>query len=319
MNLRQEAIPASELGRVRSAKHNKRLALSLKNWREELTAYVFLAPTLILFSIFVFYPMVQSIYLSLHVTDPLGRVSRYIGLENYVKLFTSSVFYDGLVVTAQFILYTVPTTILFALFLAILTHRALAGMRLFRFIFSLPVALSVGTTAVIWLQLFHPSIGMFNQVLGWLGMEPIFWLSDPKQAMISVSIMTIWMNLGFVYIVLLGGLNAISDDIYDSLSIDGAGPIRRYARVILPLVSPSLFFITIVSIIGSFQAFGQFHILTKGGPMNATNTIVYQIYQEAFVNYRFGIGSAQALILFTGILLLTIIQFRIVERKVHYQ
>lgn len=319
MDIRQEAVLAGKVKSIGDAKYGKKLALRFKKAKEELIAYMFLAPTLILFTLFVFYPTVQSIYLSLHLTDPFGRISKFTGLENYKKLFTSSAFYDGLAVTAQFILYTVPTTILLALLLAILTHRALAGMKLFRFIFSLPVALSVGTTAVIWLQLYHPSIGMFNRVLSWFNIDPVFWLSDPKLAMISVSIMTVWMNLGFVYIVLLGGLNAVSDDIYDSLAIDGAGPLRKYGRVILPLISPSLFFIFIVSIIGSFQAFGQFHILTKGGPMNATSTIVYQIYQEAFVNYRFGTASAQALILFMGILLLTYIQFRVVEKKVHYQ
>lgn len=303
---------------VLSVSWKQRLRIG-RNAKEWLTAYGFLAPSLILFAIFVFYPAIQSVYLSLHMTDPMGRVVRFVGLDNYIKLFTSQAFYDGLLVTLRFILYTVPPTILLALLLAVLTHRALAGMGLLRFVFSLPVALSVGTTAVIWLQLFHPSMGMFNQVLGWLGFDPVFWLADPKQALLSVSIMTVWMNLGFVYIVLLSGLQAIPQDILDSVAVDGAGPLRKYGQIILPLVSPSLFFVTIISLIGSFQAFGQFHILTKGGPMNATNTIVYQIYQEAFVNYRFGTGSAQALVLFAIILILTVLQFRFVERKVHYQ
>ncbi|WP_309122485.1 sugar ABC transporter permease [Paenibacillus sp.] len=288
-------------------------------WKEELAAYTFLAPSLLLFVAFVFYPMAQSMYLSLHVTDPQGRIAQFVGLENYASLFASPLFYSGLRVTGQFILYTVPTTIAIGLLLAMLTHRALPGMRWFRFVFSLPVAISVGTAAVIWLLLFHPSVGMLNYFLGELGVAPIFWLSDPKWAMISVSIMTVWMNLGFVYIVLLGGLNGIAEDIFDSLSVDGAGPLRKYGQIVLPLLSPSLFFITIVSIIGSFQAFGQFHILTKGGPMNQTNVVVYQIYQDAFVNFRFGTGSAQALVLFAILLVLTIVQFVFVEKKVHYQ
>lgn len=287
--------------------------------KETWSALAFLSPSLLLFGVFIFYPLVQSVYLSLHATDPQGRIARFNGLDNYVQLFSSSLFYQGLKVTGLFLLCTVPTTIVLACFLAILTHRLLPGMGAFRFIFSMPVAVSVGTASVIWLLLFHPSVGMLNYVLSLLGLDPVFWLADPKMAMFSVSLMTVWMNLGFVYIVLLSGLKGISRDIYDSLSVDGAGPFRAYGRVILPLLSPSLFFVFMVSMIGGFQAFGQFHILTKGGPMNTTNVVVYQIYQEAFVNYRFGTGSAQALVLFAIILMLTLIQFRLLERKVHYQ
>jgi len=307
-----KARPRTQLEARRGAKPAVR-------WKEELAGYAFLAPSLLLFLAFIFYPMAQSVFLSLHVTDPQGRIAEFVGLKNYADLFASSLFYNGLRVTGQFILYTVPTTIVLGLLLAVLTHRALPGMRWFRFVFSLPVAMSVGTAAVIWLLLFHPSVGMLNYFLGEMDIAPIFWLSDPKWAMISVSILTVWMNLGFVYIVLLGGLNGIPEDIFDSLSVDGAGPIHKYGQVVLPLVTPSLFFITIVSVIGSFQAFGQFHILTKGGPMNQTNVVVYQIYQDAFVNFRFGTGSAQALVLFAILLILTIVQFAVVEKKVHYQ
>ncbi len=131
--------------------------------------------------------------------------------------------------------------------------------------------------------------------------------------------MTIWMNLGFNYIVLLSGLQGVPEDIYDSARIDGSGPLRTFARITLPLVSPTLFFVGIVSVIGAFQSFGQIHILTKGGPMNSTDVIVFNIYQDAFVNFRFGIGSAQALVLFAIILILTAVQFRFLEKKVHYQ
>jgi len=309
----------AKTARPPAAANAGRSARKTARWKEELTAYAFLGPSVLLFVAFVFYPMAQSIYLSLHVTDPRGRIAEFVGFANFAELFASPLFYSGLRATGQFISYTVPTTIVLGLLLAMLTHRALPGMRWFRFVFSLPVAMSVGTAAVIWLLLFHPSVGMLNYFLGELGLAPIFWLSDPKWAMISVSILTVWMNLGFVYIVLLGGLNGIPDDIFDSLSVDGAGPLRKYGQVVLPLLSPSLFFITIVSLIGSFQAFGQFHILTKGGPMNMTNVVVYQIYQDAFVNFRFGAGSAQALVLFAIVLALTVVQFAVVEKKVHYQ
>ncbi|MGF7033043.1 sn-glycerol 3-phosphate transport system permease protein [Paenibacillus mucilaginosus] len=287
--------------------------------REHLLAYGFLAPSLALFAVFLFYPLLKSVYLSLHLTDPRGRIAAYAGLDNFTELFTSDKFYQSLKVTLSFTLLTVPTGIALALLLAALSHNKLRGMKVFQFIFSLPVAISVGTGSVIWMMLFHPTLGTLNYFLSLLGVEGIRWLSDPAWALYSVSIMTVWMNLGFNYIVLLSGLQSVPEEIYDSAKIDGSGPLRTFFGLTLPLISPTLFFSGIVSVIGAFQSFGQIHILTKGGPMNSTDVIVFNIYEDAFVNFRFGIGSAQALVLFAVILLLTIVQFRMFERKVHYQ
>jgi sn-glycerol 3-phosphate transport system permease protein len=240
-------------------------------------------------------------------------------LDNFKEIFTSARFYQSLEVTGLFTVLTVPTCILLALLLAALTHNRLRGMKIFQFVFSLPVALSVSTSSVIWMMMYHPSVGMFNYLLSLIHLKPIFWLTDPKWALLSVSAMTVWMNVGFNYIVLLSGLQGVSDDIYDSAKIDGSGPIRTFVQIILPLLSPTVFFVTIVSIISAFQSFGQIHILTKGGPMDSTDVMVYAIYQDAFINYRFGTGSAQALVLFVLILIMTVIQFRVFERKVHYQ
>ncbi len=167
--------------------------------------------------------------------------------------------------------------------------------------------------------LYHPSLGMLNYFRSLIHLDPISWLVDPKWALLSVSLMTVWMNLGFNYIVLSSGLRGIPDELRESAAIDGAGPLRVFARILLPLLSPTLFFLAIVSVISSFQSFGQIHILTMGGPMDRTNVLVYSIYQEAFVNFRFGSGSARALVLFVIIVLLTLVQFKWVEKKVHYQ
>lgn len=288
-------------------------------FKEQALAYVFLAPSLLLFGVFLFYPLLKSVYLSLHLTDPRGRIAAFAGLDNFKELFASDAFMKSLQVTLSFTLLTVPTCIILALLLAALTHNKLGGMRWFRFVFSLPVAISVGTGSVIWMMLYHPSLGTLNYFLTLMGLNPVNWLTDPAWALVSVAIMTIWMNLGFNYIVLLSGLQGVPEDIYDSARIDGSGPLRTFARITLPLVSPTLFFVGIVSVIGAFQSFGQIHILTKGGPMNSTDVIVFNIYQDAFVNFRFGIGSAQALVLFAIILILTAVQFRFLEKKVHYQ
>jgi sn-glycerol 3-phosphate transport system permease protein len=310
-DIRLQSKPAASSRKVQTMGSLKR--------KEEWLGYVFLSPSLLLFSIFLFYPLIKSFYLSFHTTDPRGRIADYVGLDNFIDIFKSERFYKSLEVTASFTVLTVPTCIILTLILAALTHNRLKGMRIFQFIFSLPLALSVSTSAVIWMMLFHPSVGMLNYLLSLLGLNPVFWLTDPKWALLSVSIMTVWMNIGFNYIILLSGLQGISDDIYDSAKIDGSGPIRTFVQIILPLLSPTLFFVTIVSIIGAFQSFGQIHILTKGGPMYATDVMVYSIYQDAFINFRFGTGSAQALVLFTIILILTVIQFKVFERKVHYQ
>ncbi|WP_235775228.1 carbohydrate ABC transporter permease [Paenibacillus sinensis] len=287
--------------------------------RENLLAYTFLSPSLLLFGVFLFYPLLRSVYLSMHSTDPAGRIHSFIGLDNFRALMSSGDFLSGIRVTALFALYTVPASILLALLLAALAHHLPRWRRLFQFSFSLPMVLSVGSSAVIWKFLFHPTLGMLNYGLESIGLQPVSWLTDPAWALISVSIMTIWMNLGFNFIILSGGLGGIPEEIYESAKIDGAGPISTFGRITVPLLSPTLFFVLIVSVISAFQSFAQIHILTQGGPMNSTDVFVYSIYREAFVNFRFGTGSAQSLLLFAVIMLLTLIQFKWVERKVHYQ
>ncbi|MCY9590820.1 sugar ABC transporter permease [Paenibacillus chitinolyticus] len=290
-----------------------------KRWRENALAYFFLAPSLIIFATFLFYPMLRSVYLSMTLTDPRGRVAEFVWFDNFVELFQSGQFYSDLKVTLLFILYTVPTSIIWALLLAAFTHNKLKGMKIFQFVFSLPLVISVGTGSIIWLLLFHPTAGMLNYFLSLIHIQAIPWLTDPAWALISVSLMTVWMNMGFLFIVLSSGMQGVPEEIYESAKIDGSGPVRTFLQIVLPLLSPTLFFALIVSVIGAFQAFGQINILTKGGPMDSTNVVVYSIYQEAFVNFRFGTGSAEALILFFIILILTVLQFTVLEKKVHYQ
>ncbi|NBD24409.1 carbohydrate ABC transporter permease [Paenibacillus glycinis] len=286
-------------------------------WKETAVGYLFIAPSLLLFAAFLFYPLLKSVYLSFYLTDPRGRVAEFVGLDNFTALFRSEAFWNSLLVTLKFTALTVPTGLLASLLLAALTYGKLRGMRAFRFVFSLPVALSVSTASVIWMMLYHPTTGTLNYFLTKLGLTPVQWLTDPAWALVSISIMTVWMNSGFQYIVLLSGLQGIADDIFDSARIDGSGPFRTFFQIIVPLVSPTVFFLSVVSVMNAFQSFGQMNILTKGGPAGSTEVFVYSIYKEAFVNYQFGTGSALSLVLFAMIMLLTLLQFRF-ERKVHY-
>nr|WP_243735076.1 sugar ABC transporter permease [Paenibacillus turpanensis] len=293
--------------------------MRVMKWKETVIGYLFLAPSIVLFCIFLFYPMLKSVYLSFQLTDPRGKVAAFAGLDNYKELFTDSHFLTSLKASFLFTLYTVPTAIVIALIMAALTHNKLKGVKLFQFVFSLPLAISVSTASVIWNLLYHPSIGSFNYWLSLIGLPPVNWLTDPAIAIFAVSAMTIWMNLGFNYIVLLSGIQGIPEELYESAKIDGSNPLRTFWNITIPLLSPTLFFVAIVSVIGALQSFGQIHILTKGGPSRTTDVFVYHIYQEAFVNFRFGTGSAQALVLFAIILIITLIQFKVLEKKVHYQ
>ena len=291
-------------------------------WKRSLdarTALLYLLPSILLFSIFVFYPMFRTIYLSFFLTNQSGEAALFVGLENYAYLLESPEFRNSIKATFLFVLYTVPTGIIFALGLALLANEKLKGIGFFRTIYASTMGVSVAASSVVWLFLFHPSIGMFNKVLHILNLPQVEWLLDPTWALLSVSLTTIWLNTGFSFLILLGGLQNIDEHLYESARIDGASYWYRLRRITIPMLSPTLFFIITISLINAFQTFGQIDILTKGGPSQSTNLIVYSIYREAFVNYQFGTASAQAVFLFICILIVTILQFKLGERKVHYQ
>lgn len=280
---------------------------------------LFLFPSLFLFTVFLFYPMIRTLYLSFFLTDNRGMATVFVGFENFMRIFTSDLFLKSLTSTFLFVLYTVPGTILISLFLAIIANERLRGIGIFRMVFSSTMGISVAAASVFWLFLFHPSIGFLNQLLGWLNVGSIGWLTDPKWALFSVSVSTIWMNIGFTFLILLGGLQSIDRYLYESADIDGASYFYKLRRITIPMLSPTLFFVVTVTMINAFQTFGQIDMLTRGGPQNETNLIVYSIYREAFVNYQFGSASAQAVVLFILILVMTVIQFKLGERRVHYQ
>jgi multiple sugar transport system permease protein/sn-glycerol 3-phosphate transport system permease protein len=287
--------------------------------KEFFKGLLFLLPSIVLFTVFLFYPLGRTIYLSFFLTDGSGATTVFVGLDNFVRMFTSPIFIKSMQATFLFVLLTVPGTVLIALFLAILANEKLKGIGFFRTIFSSTMGISVAAASVFWLFLFNPTMGWLNQLLGVFGIDSIGWLTDPDWALISVSITTIWMNLGFTFLIILGGLQSIDSYLYESADIDGAGYFYKLRRITLPMLSPTLFFVVTVSLINAFQTFGQIDMLTRGGPQNETNLIVYSIYQEAFMNYQYGTASAQAFVLFAIILILTFIQFKLGERKVHYQ
>ncbi|QKS73157.1 sugar ABC transporter permease [Paenalkalicoccus suaedae] len=283
------------------------------------TAALYLLPSLLLFSVFMFYPMIYSLYLSFFFTDAQGSATTFVGFENYLYLFQQASFRNSLLVTLLFVAYTVPASVILALFLALIANEKLRGIGFFRTIFASTLGMSVAASAVIWLFMFHPTTGILNAALGLIGIPAVSWLTNSTMALISVSITTIWMNTGFSFLILLGGLQNIDEHLYESARIDGAGYFYQLRRITVPMLSPTLFFIITITFINSFQSFGQVDILTGGGPAEATNLIIYSIYREAFIYYQFGPASAQAILLFLAVLVITLLQFKFGEKKVHYQ
>ena len=279
----------------------------------------YLLPSLLLFSVFLFYPMIKTLYLSLFITDTQGNPLNFVGLQNFLYLFTDPNFLQSMKATFLFVLYTVPIGLVIALFLALIANEKLKGIGFFRTMFSSTMGMSVAASSVIWMFMYNPTIGVINKVLNLVGIHDVQWLLDPKYALVAVSISTIWMNIGFTFLILLGGLQNIDEKLYENAHIAGVSYWYQLRKITLPMLSPTLFFIITVSFINAFQTFGQIDILTKGGPIDSTNVIVYSIYKDAFVNYNVGSASAQATILFFCILVVTALQFKLGERKVHYQ
>jgi len=279
----------------------------------------YLAPSLILFAAFVFVPLAQSIYLSFFNTRATGVATTFAGLDHYLELLTSPAFRTGLLATTLFAVYTVPIGIALGLVLAVMLNQRLRGINVFRTMMSSTIAISAAVGALIWLLLLNPSLGLLNYILSLVGIPGPDWLIQPTTAIIAVSMTTIWLTLGTNIIVLLAGLQSVPEEIYEAARLDGARGLRMFRSITMPMVSPSLFFLLVVDTISVLQAFTQIHLLTRGGPVDSTRVLVYSIYQDAFQNFQFGYASAQAVILLLLVMALTLIQFRFVERRVHYQ
>lgn len=280
---------------------------------------VYLLPALILFGVFLFYPIIKTLYYSFFEVGGGGEVGDFVGLGHYKELWHSDEFRKSMIGTFLFILYTVPAEIIISLFLAVLASEKLKGSGFFRTIFASTLGVSVAAGAAIFLFLFHPSLGVLNNILGWVGIDGIEWLTNSNWALVSVAITTVWMHIGINFIILLGGIQNVPQELYESADIDGAGYFSKLFKITIPLASPVIFFVLIIALIGSFQTFGQIDILTGGGPAGSTNIIVYSIYQQAFSYGKFGFASSQAIVLFAIMIIVTALQFKFGERRVHYQ
>lgn len=280
---------------------------------------VYLLPSLLLFVIFVFYPFLRTIVQSLFLSDNLGNLTSFVFLDNYKSIFTDPLYINSIKNTFIFTILTVPPTIILALLLAVLTNENIKGMTIFKTIFTSTMGISVAAGSVLWNFIFHPTVGILNRFINLFGVESQNWLANPDLAMFSISIVYIWMDLGFSYLMLSGGLKNIDKSYYESVEIVGGGFWFKLFKVTIPLLSPTLFFVFSVSLIGAFRSFGIVDMLTQGGPSGATNLMVYNLYKEAFTNFSYGAATAQGIVLFILIFAISKLQSKLTERYVVYQ
>lgn len=284
-------------------------------------ALLFLLPALAIFAFFIFYPLVRSVILSFQGVDIIGRPGAFVGTANYARLFSDPGFLKVLGVTAGFTLLTVVPSIVGGLAIALLLQQKIRAIRFFRTAFALPFAFSVATASVVFQVLYNPASGVLNGLLSYLGVDPVRWLTNPAMALFSVALATVWMQIGYNLLVLSAGLGAMDEEVLEAARLDGASGLRLQRSIVLPLITPQLFFLVVTGTIHSLQSFGQIRILTRGGPEGNTTTLVYSIFEQAFDynNSNFGYASAQALVLLLVVLVITAVQFGILERKVFYR
>lgn len=288
------------------------------NQKDGWYAVLFLGPSLLLLTVFVFYPMLKTLYLSLFITNSLGQPKIFVGLKNYISLFTSSAYLASVRATFIYVLFVCALTIVLGLLLAQTATAKLRGIGFFRTAFSATMGVSVAVAAIFWLFIFNPSVGLMNNIAKVLHLPVINWLADPTWAMVAVIVTTVWMNLGFTFLILFGALQSVPPTLYEAAQITGVSKRYQFFHITLPMISPTLFFVCIVTLIDAFKSFGLIDLMTTGGPNNATNLMVYRIYQDAFLNGNYSLASAESIILAIIIAIFTLIQFKFLEKRVNY-
>lgn len=278
--------------------------------QQTINGWLFLALPIVLFIAFLLVPMVIAAVLSFSDYSIVGDTT-WVGPANYAKVFGDPFFWVALRNTAYYTIMYVPLGIIVALGTALLLNRNSRAVRVMRTLFYIPVVSSTVATASIWFWLLNPQYGVFNVVLGWFGIDGPAWLYESQWAMPAIVAMSIWAGFGGNMIIFLGGLQGVPRDLYEAAQLDGAGAWRSFWHVTLPGISKTMFLVSTLLIIGAFQVFDQAFVLTKGGPGNATVTIVYYIYDKGFGALEMGYASALSFILFAIILIFTVVNVRI--------
>ena len=285
---------------------------------DNITGYAFLLPSLFGFCAFVVYPILRGFFLSFTNSDGFNAPN-FIGLANYVELFQSEVVRKSLLNNLTYSVLYVPGSLILSLLVAILVFNIGKGSRFFKTVLFFPYITSSIAISLIWKQLFLPDSGAINAVLRAIGFTNTpLWLQSTKTALISVVIVAIWHSIGFNMLLFLSGLQSIPADLYEVGLLDGCTGWKKFRYITFPLLTPTIFFVLIMGVIGSFKVFDMIYQMTNGGPGDATTVMVYQIYKEGITHMRVGYASALAYILFAIILIITLIQFKLQKRWVFY-
>ncbi|WP_238177735.1 carbohydrate ABC transporter permease [Paenibacillus contaminans] len=289
-------------------------------WRENVTGYLFILPNLIGLAVFTFFALAFSLTISFTDWNLVGSLSdlHFVGFDNYVALVQDKLFWVSLLNNLWFLL-VVPVETLLALLIAIALNRFVIGSKALRVVYYLPNITNMAAVLVVWNLLFHPEKGPVNVVLkslGWL--HPPMWMFDEAWSKPTVALFGVWTSIGFYVLIYLAGLQGINRELYESADMDGAGGFKKLLRITIPMISPTTFFVVVLSVIKSFQQWSSVQILTEGGPGNSTYILGYYIYNMGFKYYKMGYASAIAWVLFFIVLIITLIQWKGQKKWVHY-
>jgi sn-glycerol 3-phosphate transport system permease protein len=285
----------------------------------KLRPYGMIAPSIAIFGLFFIYPILYMIYLSFHDWNFVSPVKDFVGIGNFKALFAEREFIEVMQNTFTYTALTVSLTVAISLLLALWLNRqgALYGF-VQGAIFS-PHIISLVSVSMLWMWLMDTDYGLLNWFLNLFGISNVPWLTDPGTSLFSLVIVAVWKGIGFNTLIFIAGLQSIPKDIYEAAELDEANKARTFFKLTLPMLSPTLFFLTIISLIASFQVFETIAIMTQGGPINSTNTFVFYIYEYGFRFFKIGYASAAGVLLLILVSLLTVVYFRLLSRRVHYR
>lgn len=285
----------------------------------QLRPYVMVTPAITIFLLFFIYPIFYMMYLSLFSWNFISPIKDFVGLQNFIELFQASEFLQVLTNSLVYTLLTVSFSIGIALLLALWLNKSGIFYGFVQGAIFSPYIISLVSVAILWMWLMDPQYGLLNWLLGLVGLPHLEWLSHPDTSLYSLVIVAVWKGIGFNTLVFIAGLQSIPKDIYEAAELDQSSKWTTFYKLTLPMLSPTLFFLIIINMIGSFQVFETIAIMTKGGPINSTNTLVYYIYENGFRFFKIGYASAAGVVLLAVVSLLTIIYFKLLAKKVHYR
>jgi len=284
--------------------------IGVRAWNR--TGLLFLVPIVLFYALIYYFPIGFSAVLSLFNWSFFNN--RFIGLDNYVRVFTDRVPLEAYRNTVVYVVVTVLTTNTLALFIALVVKSVpTLFSRAFKVIYFIPSVVSVSAISLIWSYIFHPQVGILNYVIGFLGIPPQGWLVDPRIALLSIILIGVWQNVGFYVVIYAAGLTSIDESYYDAARMDGVNPIQSFRYITFPLLTPTTIFAMVTSVIMAFRVFIPVFVLTHGGPTNSTNVVVYEIYSQGLAAFSFGYASALAMTLLVFVAILTFIQMRVTK------